>query len=224
MSCLIPVHGSNSMSDARLDDAAIHHSAPDSGPAVLVIIDMFSTFDTEQTAPFFKQARTVARRIAGLRERTAKVGMPTIFANDNYGRWRSDARQIMHDAARSPQGKEIVELLEPNSDDYLVLKPKHSIFYATPLDVLLKYLGTHTLILTGMTATQCVLFSGIEAMIRDYRLFVPLDCVVSQNARERRLAKYLFETRLKADTRAASRLRLPSLRRRAQARAKASRK
>src|SRR4051812_37997826 len=110
----------------RSDDASIHYSAPDSGPVVLVVIDMFSDFDSDQSAPLFKQAKIVAGRIAKLRQRATTHGIPTIFANDNYGRWRSEGRQIVQRAAQSDRGREIVELLQPGSNDYIVLKPKHS--------------------------------------------------------------------------------------------------
>jgi len=195
------------------NDASIHFSAPDSAPVVLVIIDMFSDFESERTAPFFKQALAASARIAKLRQRAVRSGIPTIFANDNYGRWKSEGRQIVQMAKQSERGRKIVELLQPAEDDYIVLKPKHSIFFATPVEVLLHYLGTHTLILTGMTSTRCVLFSAIEAYLRDLKIIAPLDCLVSENKQEHRMAKFLLETRVNADTRQSRRLRLTRLQR-----------
>ena len=71
------------------------------------------------------------------------------------------------------RGKPIVDLLAPADDDYFVLKPKHSGFFSTALSVLLRYLGVHTLILTGMAGNICILFTANDAYMRDFRLLVP---------------------------------------------------
>ena len=63
--------------------------------------------------------------------------------------------------------------------DYFVLKPKHSGFYATTLDLLLEYLRVDTLIVTGIAANICVLFTADDAYMRDYNLLVPSDCVAA---------------------------------------------
>lgn len=201
----------------RRHDASIHYSAPDTAPVVLVVIDMFSSFDDPQTAPFFKAAKRIAGKIARLRQRANGNDIPTLFANDNYGRWKSDGRQMLQWAARSERGKQIVDLLTPGNEDYVILKPKHSIFFSTPIETLLRYLGTHTLILTGLSSTRCVLFSGIEAYMRDFRVYAPMDCLVSEDVREHRMAKFLFDTRLNADTRHSSRLQLGRMKRAASA-------
>jgi len=57
------------------------------------------------------------------------------------------------------RGRPIVELLKPRPEDYFVLKPKQSGFYSTTLDLLLKHLGAHTLIIGGFTGDICVLFT-----------------------------------------------------------------
>jgi nicotinamidase-related amidase len=44
--------------------------------------------------------------------------------------------------------------------DYFVLKPKHSAFYQTPLDILLKHLGARRLILIGLCTNSCVVAIG----------------------------------------------------------------
>lgn len=53
---------------------------------------------------------------------------------------------------------------------------------------LLKYLGAHTLILTGITGDMCVLFTAADAFLRDYHVIVPEDCVVSIDPEENRQA------------------------------------
>lgn len=82
-----------------------------------------------------------------------------------------------------------------------MLKPKHSGFYSTTLDLLLKHLGADTLILAGFTADICILFTANDAYMRDYRLVIPADCVASQDETENRRALSFMERVLKADIR-----------------------
>jgi len=71
-------------------------------------------------------------------------------------------------------------------------------------DTLLRYLQTRTLILTGIAGNFCVLFTANDAYMRDFNLFVPSDCTVSNTKRENDGALRLMKKFLKADTRLAS--------------------
>jgi nicotinamidase-related amidase len=133
--------------------------------------------------------------------------------NDNFGRWQSDfRRQVRHCLRAESRGHEIVTLLQPEEDDYFVLKPKHSGFFSTTLETLLRYLGSQTLILTGIAGNFCVLFTANDAYMRDYALFVPADCTASNTAVENRDALSLMRKFLKADTRPSIKIRLPAVR------------
>ena len=86
-------------------------------------------------------------------------------------------------------------------DDYFILKPKHSGFFSMTLALLLEYLGVKTLILAGLTADNCVLFTANDAYMRDFKLQVPQDCVASNTAADNRYAVGQMKEILKADTR-----------------------
>ena len=96
------------------------------------------------------------------------------------------------------RGAEIARLLQPERSDYCVLKPKHSGFYATPLATLLEHIGARELILTGIASPQCIMFTAMDAYVREYRLSIPSDCVVGLNTREQRYSCYFFRRILKA--------------------------
>jgi nicotinamidase-related amidase len=156
----------------------------------------------------------MARKISQLKERAKKAGVPVIYVNDNFGRWQSDFhRQVQHGLGGESRGREIVRLLQPEEDDYFVLKPKHSGFFSTTLETLLRYLGSKTLIITGIAGNFCVLFTANDAYMRDYELIVPSDCTASNSAAENKEALALMRKFLKADTRASARIRLPARRR-----------
>jgi nicotinamidase-related amidase len=156
----------------------LHGNAPDDSPVALVIIDMINAFDFEGAGEMLPRALAAAKCIAALKRRAHEAGVPTVYVNDNFGRWRSDFRQILEHVLESP-GRDVARLLEPRKDDYFVLKPKHSGFQFTTLDVLLEHLGARTLILTGVAGDFCVLFTAHDAYMRDFRLVVPRDCVAS---------------------------------------------
>lgn len=197
---------------ARNDD--LHGSAPDKSDFALLLIDLINDFDFPEANQLLRFARPMARKILRLKERAKKAGVPVIYVNDNFGRWQSDfRRQVQHCLRGKSRGREIVRLLQPEEDDYFVLKPKHSGFFSTTLETLLRYLESKTLIITGVAGNFCVLFTANDAYMRDYDLIVPSDCTASNSAVENKEALALMRKFLKADTRPSSRIRLPAGRR-----------
>ena len=98
------------------------------------------------------------------------------------------------------EGREIVKLLEPQSDDYYVLKPHRSAFYSTTLELLLRDLETTTLIVTGVTTDICVLFTANDAYMRGFDLVIPRDCVAAVKPAHTKQAMEFIKRVLKADT------------------------
>ena len=194
-------------------NADLHGSAPDKSVTALLLIDVINDLDFPEAEELLRYARPMARKLLRLKQRAKKAGIPVIYVNDNFGRWRSDfRRQVSHCLRENSRGHEIVSLLQPDDDDYFVLKPKHSGFFSTTLHTLLRYLGSRKLILTGIAGNFCVLFTANDAYMRDYELVIPSDCTVSNTAEENRQALALMKKFLKADTRPSPKLRLPHAR------------
>jgi nicotinamidase-related amidase len=181
----------------------LHGSAPDSCRVALLVIDMINAFDFAGAEAMLPRALAAARATAALKQRARRAGVPVVYVNDNFGRWRSDFREVLEHCLRSP-GREIAALLRPDQDDYFVLKPKHSGFQHTTLDVLLQHLGCETLVLTGVAGNFCVLFTAHDAYMRDFHLVVPGDCIASATADDDRAALEHMAKVTKADTRASS--------------------
>jgi nicotinamidase-related amidase len=178
----------------------LHGSAPDKSAAALVLIDVINDFNFPEGEQLLGLAMPVGRNIAALKERARAAGIPAIYVNDNFGRWQSDFKKIVaHCTGPNANGLEFVKLLTPGDDDYFVLKPKHSGFYSTTLDLLLTHLTVKNLILTGIAGNNCVLFTANDAYMRDYKIFVPSDCVVSNTEEENEHALKQMETVLKAN-------------------------
>jgi nicotinamidase-related amidase len=178
----------------------LHGNAPDDSEIALLLIDVINDLEFEGGEELFRTALPAAKNIARLKVRAHQAGVPVIYVNDNFGRWRSDFKRIvthcLHDNVR---GKPIAELLSPDEDDYFVLKPKHSGFFSTTLELLLEYLGAHTLVLTGFAGNNCVLFTANDAYMRDYKLFIPSDCTASIKQQENEYALAQMREVLKAD-------------------------
>jgi nicotinamidase-related amidase len=190
--------------NAKTRNRDLHGNVPENSPVALLLIDVINAMEFEGGAAFAKRAEPAARRIAELKGRARAAGVPAVYANDNFGRWTSDFRQVIEHCRESEHGREIVRLLEPAEDDYFVLKPKQSAFFATTLETLLLYLGPRTLVLAGFATDMCVLFSAHDAYLRDYRLVVPRDCVAAATDEADERALVHLEAVLKADTRESS--------------------
>jgi nicotinamidase-related amidase len=187
----------------------LHGSAPDTHHTALLLIDLINDFEFPRGDELFAQAFPMAPRIAALKKRTAELGIPAIYINDNFGRWQSNFQDIVkHCMKDDVRGKPLVAQLVPGPRDYFVLKPKHSGFYQTPLEMLLKHLGARRLILTGVSTNSCVLFTASDAYMRDMELMVPQDCVAACELHEHRFALDQMKNMLKADIAPSTQLEL----------------
>ena len=196
-----------------IDNPDLHGNAPDNAPLALVLIDVINDLEFPGGDELLGAALPLAHRLRELRRRARAHGIPTIFANDNFGRWRSDFNALVdHCTADEVRGCEISRLVQPDEDDYFILKPKHSAFYETPLDLLLRYLGTRTLILAGLTGDRCVLFTAGDAFLRDYRLVVPSDGCASIEPDDNDQAIDQIQRLMRADTTPIDDLDLDALR------------
>jgi nicotinamidase-related amidase len=147
----------------------------------------------------------MAERIAALKRKARAARVPVVYVNDNFGRWQSDLNnQVRHCLDDGVRGKPIVEMLQPEPDDYFVLKPKHSGFESTSLDILLSHLRVGRLILSGVAGDFCVLFTAHDAYMRGYELLVPGDCTASDTAEDNRAALRHMAKVCKADIRPSS--------------------
>lgn len=154
--------------------------APDPSPVALVLVDVINAFDFDDAEQLLRHARPASERIAALKRAARADGVPVIYANDNFGRWRDDFAAVVERCLHADTpGSDIIERLRPEDDDYFILKPKHSAFFATTMETLLGYLGVRTLVLAGFTGDICVLATAIDAYMRDLHVVIPSDAVAS---------------------------------------------
>jgi nicotinamidase-related amidase len=180
----------------------LHGNVPDDSSIVLILIDLINDFEFDGADPMFTNTLAIAQPIAKLKKNAKAAGIPVIYVNDNFGKWQSDFRKLVdHCLKDNVRGNPIAELLRPDEQDYFVLKPKHSAFYSTSLELLLRYLKAHTLILTGIAGNICVLFTANDGYMRDFDLVIPQDCIASETEADNQHAIAYMSKVLKADTR-----------------------
>ena len=151
----------------------------------LVLIDVINHFEFPDGDTLLRNALPMAKKLARLKQRVRDAGIPVIYVNDNFGQWRSDTAKLLRYCLRAEApGRKFVEPLRPDEEDYFVLKPMHSAFYQTPLDILLRHLGASSLILSGLATNSCVVCSANDAKMRDLDIVVPSDCCAARSSRE----------------------------------------
>jgi len=167
---------------------AARHVRHKSGLA-LVLIDVINHFEFPDGKLILRQALKIAPALARLKRKTREAGVPTIYVNDNFGQWRSDMSKLLLYCLRpEAAGRVFVEQLRPDDEDYFVLKPMHSAFYQTPLDLLLRELGASSVILSGLATNSCILCTAHDANMRNLNIIVPRDCCTARTAREHKQA------------------------------------
>jgi nicotinamidase-related amidase len=193
---------SDSNLNLRFMSKSIHNlygNVPEKSSVVLLMVDVINDMKFSEAKLLLRHAIPMAKQLAKLKSKAKQHGYATIYVNDNFGRWRSDFKtHVKHCLKEESDGKEIVQLLTPHEDNYFVLKPAHSGFYSTTLELLLKHIQAHTLIITGVATNMCVLFTANDAYLRGYDVYVPRDCVAANSMALSRSALKQMKTTLKA--------------------------
>lgn len=155
----------------------MHRSNSTTGLA-LIVIDMINTYDHEDADLLLPAARRVVPVLADLIHRARRTEVPVIYANDNFGLWRSHHGELMETALARPHA-DLIEPIRPDEDSLFVVKARHSVFYETPLAYLLWELGAGHIVLSGQVTEQCILYSALDAHIRHLDVTVPRDAVAT---------------------------------------------
>src|ERR1700750_989796 len=100
----------------------LHGMVPDAAPVALLLIDVINAMEFEGAGELADAAPPAARRLAELSRQARELGIPVIYANDNFGKWRSDFREVVeHCLDDGVRGAPIARLLRPGPDDYFVV-------------------------------------------------------------------------------------------------------
>lgn len=153
-----------------------------SAHVALLIIDVINDLEFPGAEKVYPWAMKMATRLTAFRVKAHRAGVPVIYANDNYGYWRNDPDDLYKHCMRpGARGRELSRRMKPARQDYLILKPRHSAFFATPLQPLLQHLQVKQLILAGLATNLCVLFTAHDAHMHEYPITVLSDCCAAES-------------------------------------------
>ncbi|MFD8324511.1 cysteine hydrolase family protein [Streptomyces lydicus] len=140
----------------------------------LIVIDMLNSYEHEDAELLLPSVREALPRITALLDRARDSGIEVIYVNDNFGLWRSHHDELLDTVLSSPHA-DLVEPVRPDEKSLFVVKARHSIFYQTPLEYLLRQRDIETVVLCGQVTEQCVLYSALDAHIRHFSVTVVED-------------------------------------------------
>ena len=168
--------------------------------SVLLLIDFINPMDFPGAEDLAEAAVEAARATAALKAALREAGVPAIYANDNYGGWQSDFQTLVERCARRQGASgEMARLLHPQQGDLTILKPRHSAFLGSPLDLLLSRMEAEEIIITGVATDICVQLTAMDGFLRGYTLRVPADCTAAESADYRKQSIAYMERVLKCD-------------------------
>jgi nicotinamidase-related amidase len=166
--------------------------------SALVVIDMLNTYDFEDADALAENVGAAVPNIRRLLDRARDEDVPVIYVNDNYGDWNSSVDELLENGLNG-RHPELVEPVRPPDDAAFVIKARHSIFYGTPLEHLLRTEGIERIVLTGQVTEQCVLYSALDAHVRHVDVAVPADAVAHIDRELADAALRMMEVNMHAD-------------------------
>ncbi len=80
-----------------------------------------------------------------------------------------------------------------------MLKARHSIFYKTQLEYLLRQEEIERIVLTGQVTEQCILYSALDGYVRHFGVGVPRDAVAAIHEDLAEAALQMMARNMRAD-------------------------
>ena len=170
---------------------------------VLILVDFINPLNFPGAEKLARPALTAARATVRLREQLDGDKVSVVYANDNYGSWQSDFQSLVAQCCeRDDISGEIARMLAPRPHDITLLKPRHSAFYCSALELLLKDMGAKQLILAGLATDMCVQMTAADAFLRGYEgVWVPADCTAAESPQAKVASIKYMKDILKCDVR-----------------------
>lgn len=163
--------------------------APGDRKTALLIVDVINDLEFPGGEKVLPWARKMVERLSPVLDRARDRGIPVVYVNDNFGHWRSNFTEVVQHCTRpGARGRDVVLRLLPKPEDYFILKPKHSGFYASSLVPLLDFLEVDRLVLAGIATNLCVFFTAHDAHMHEYDITVLSDCCAAESDEDHNLA------------------------------------
>jgi nicotinamidase-related amidase len=145
-------------------------------PAALIVIDMLNPYEHDDAEPLKESVSSMLPALRQLIEHAPRADMLTVYVNDNHGDWTAGREKLIQ-RARAGAAPGLIDPIAPSQDTPFVVKARHSVFYETQLEYLLRQEGVDRLVLAGQVTEQCILYSALDAYVRHFEVVVPRHAV-----------------------------------------------
>jgi len=169
-----------------------------SSNSALIVVDMINSYDFEDAERLRASVEETLPCMADLVRRAQEAEVRTVYVNDNHGAWHQGRAELLESTLAGGY-PELVEPIAPGDDVDFIVKARHSIFYETPLEYLLREGDIERLILIGQVTEQCILYSALDAYIRHFQVHVPPDAVAHIHEDLAEAALKMMEINMDAD-------------------------
>jgi nicotinamidase-related amidase len=166
------------------------------GGLALIVIDMLNPYEHEDADILARNTEPVVPVIARLLGNTDDVEL--VYVNDNYEDYTATRDDIVERALRGRHPHLVEPIVPPPGVDFLQ-KARHSAFYSTALDHLLRVRNIETLVLTGQVTEQCILYTALDAYVRSFDIRVPRDAVAHIDEQLGAAALRMMERNMRVD-------------------------
>jgi nicotinamidase-related amidase len=154
----------------------------------LLLVDVVNDFLHEDGEALLASYERAHANLRAALERARELGVPVVYANDNFGIWDGDVQRLVRHAIEEGRGGELVEEVSPREGDRFVVKPRYSAFDHTPLVLVLRELGVERVLIAGAATEMCVVQSAIDARELGFKVSIIGDACSSVDEGHRRLA------------------------------------
>jgi nicotinamidase-related amidase len=173
-------------------------------PTALLVIDMLNRYEHEDAAALMQSVRGVLPALRGLIADARRSDVLTVYVNDNHGDWSAGRAELTKWALGGPDPS-LIEPIVPPEDAPFIVKARHSVFYQTQLEYLLREQSVDRVVLAGQVTEQCILYSALDAYVRHFAVVLPRDAVAHIHEDLADAAVRMMATNMRAQIVASSR-------------------
>jgi nicotinamidase-related amidase len=163
----------------------------------LIVIDMLNPYEHEDADALARSVANAVEPIADLVAQARERDALCVYVNDNYGDWSAGRAELL-DRALQGCHPSLVKPIAPRPDVAFVPKARHSAFFSTQLEYMLRH---ERIVLTGQVTEQCILYSALDAYVRHFSIVLPRDAVAHIHEHLAAAAIEMMETNMGAEIR-----------------------
>lgn len=142
----------------------------------VIVIDMLNPYRHDDADVLAEHVSGILEPMRTLIGGTQRADADLVYVNDNYGDFVATRHDLVDNALAGKRPDLIEPILPPEGADF-VTKVRHSAFYSTSLEYLLRQREIETVVLAGQVTEQCILYTALDAYVRHFSIRIACDAV-----------------------------------------------